>query len=132
LISAINVIVAFIFASPFLLFDISTVQFKLIIVALFFAENLEAILFRRYRLLSMLALNSHWKTDYPISRQLTHALLYSASFSTLLFWFWIPGDLLLLNLLCLQLPSVLATGTTFHGLLAGNMVDVKPTNKRVN
>ena len=86
------------------------------------------MVFRRYRLLGMLALNSHWKTDYPIPSQLIHALLYSASFSTLLFWVWFPGDLLLLNLLCLQLPSVLATGTTLHGLLAGNMVDVKLTN----
>ena len=127
--STCNAFVALAIACPFLLFDISLLQFKLIVVAAFLAENLEALLFRDYRLPGMLLLNTHWKTDYPLAGQLTHALLYSASFSTLLFWVWFPGDLLLINLLCLQLPCVLATGTTLHGLLAGNMVDVKHTQE---
>jgi hypothetical protein len=130
LISAVNAAVALLFATPFLLIDLTRPQIKWILVALFFAENVEAMIFHAYRLPGMYLLGSRWKTSYPISRQLLHAVLYSASFSTLLFWVWFPGDLLLLNLLCLQLPSVLATGTTLHGFLAGNMVDIKRVSGR--
>jgi len=125
IISAINILVAVFFAVPFLLLDLTTLQFKITLVVVFFLENLLAITLHHYRLPGMWLLGTHWKTSYPIAKQLIHAVLYSASFSTLLFWVWFPGDLLLLNLLCLQLPCVLATGTTFHGLIAGNMVDVK-------
>jgi hypothetical protein len=130
LISAVNAVVPLLLAAPFLLTGLTLQQIKWILVALFFAENIEAMVFHAYRLPGMYLLGSRWKKSYPISRQLIHATLYSASFSTLLFWVWFPGDLLLLNLLCLQLPCVLATGTTLHGFLAGNMVDIKPTSGR--
>ena len=128
--STINTVVALLFAAPFLLFELSAVQLKLILVAAFLAENLEAMLFHRYRLPGMWVIGSRWQTTYPVTKQLVHAVLYSASFSTLVFWIWFPGDLLLFNLLCLQLPCVLMTGTTLHGLLAGNMVDIKPEATR--
>ena len=124
--SAINVLVALLLAAPCLLLNLSALQLKLVLVAVFFAENLESMLLHGYRLPGMWVLGSHWKMTYPMARQLMHAVFYSASFSTLLFWVWFPGDLLLINLLCLQLPCVLLTGTTLHGWLAGNMVDVKP------
>jgi hypothetical protein len=130
LISVVNSAVALLLAAPLLLIDLTAPQIKGILVALFFAENIEAVIFHAYRLPGMRVLGSRWKRSYPLSRQLIHSVLYSASFSTLLFWVWFPGDLLLLNLLCLQLPCVLVTGTTLHGFLAGNMVDIKPVHGR--
>lgn len=126
--SVINTIVALIVSAPVLLFDLSVLQLKLILIIVFFLENLEAILFHKYRLPGMWAMGTYWKEPYSISQKLIHAVLYSASFSTLVFWVWVPGDLLLFNLLCVQLPCVLITGTTLHGLLAGNMIDVKPVD----
>jgi len=123
--SAINALVALALSVPALFLSLSLVQLKLIIVTVFFLENLEAILFHNYQLPGMRILGTRWKARYSTSQQLVHAILYSASFSSLLFWVWYPGDLLLFNLLCLQLPCVLMTGTTLHGLLAGKMVDVK-------
>ena len=73
----------------------------------------------------MMILNIHWKEKYPLKNQLIHSVLYTASFSTLLFWVWFPLDLFLINMLLLQLPTILLTGTTFHGYLSGNMVTVK-------
>jgi len=123
--STINAVVALVFSLPVFFFSLSVVQLKLAVVAVFFLENLEAILFHSYRLPGMRVLGTRWKAPYSTIQQLVHALLYSLSFASLLFWVWFPGDLLIINLLCLQLPCVLTTGTTLHGLLAGKMVDVK-------
>lgn len=125
--SAINIFVIAIASIPFVLVEgLSSISLKLIIIALFLLENLIAILFSDYRLPGMFLQNTIWQQRYSTINQLTHAILYTASFATALFWFWVPGDLLLLNLLLLQLPCILATETTVHGLLAGNMVDIKP------
>jgi len=126
--STVNAAVAVALAAPLLLLELSTMQLKLIVAGMFLLENLEAILFHAYRLPGMRLQGSHWKEPYPRHRQLIHAVLYTLSFSTLLFWMVFPGDLLLFNLLCLQLPCVLLTGSTLHGWLAGNMVDIKPVN----
>jgi hypothetical protein len=124
-VSLINAAVALVFLLPFLAGSFDRLELKLIFVGLFFTENLVAIVFHQYRLPGMWLLQTHWKKRYPLSQQLLHALLYTVSFSTLVFWVWLPGDLLLLNLLVLQLPCILLTGTTLHGWLAGNMVDEK-------
>ena len=123
--SAINIAVAFVFLIPFFWGNISSFELKLIFISLFFSENLVSIIFHNYRLPGMFIQQSHWKKRYSKTKQLIHAILYTASFSTLLFWLWFPGDLFLLNLLLLQLPCVLLTKTTVHGLVAGKMVDMK-------
>jgi hypothetical protein len=125
--SLVNVVVACVVWTPFLLFDgLSALTLKLIIIGLFFLENVMAIIFLEYRLPGMLIQKTIWQCRYSTMNQLIHAVMYTASFATMLFWIWVPGDLLLFNLLLLQLPSVLLTKTTFHGLIAGNMVDLKP------
>ncbi|MDG6774386.1 hypothetical protein QCB45_08575 [Thiomicrorhabdus sp. ZW0627] len=123
--SLINTAVVFLFLLPFLWFDLSIQELKWVFIGLFLLENLLSILISDYRLPGMILQNTHWKQAYSKPQQLLHALLYTASFSTLLFWVWIPGDLLILNLLLLQLPCILMTGTTLHGWLSGGMVDVK-------
>jgi len=123
--SSINIAFAFILLLPFFFLGLSAFYMKLVFVGLFFLENLLAIVFNDYRLPGMLIQDTRWKRQYPQARQFMHAVLYTLSFSTLLFWMWFPGDLLLFNLLVLQVPCVLLTKTTLHGLLSGNMVDVK-------
>jgi hypothetical protein len=123
--SLINVCVAFLFLIPFCWAGFEGLELKLIFIGLFFLENLVPIIFFDYRLPGMLLQGTYWKMQYPKRNQLVHAILYTASFSTMLFWIWFPGDILLINLTLLQLPCVLFSGTTLHGLLAGNMVDIK-------
>ncbi|MDD5412636.1 MAG: hypothetical protein PHF31_14700 [Methylobacter sp.] len=125
--SLVNVVVVCVVSIPFFIFDsLSALTLKLIIIGLFFLENVIAIVFLEYRLPGMLIQKTIWQCSYSKTNQFIHAITYTASFATLLFWIWVPGDLLLFNLLLLQLPCVLLTKTTFHGLIAGNMVDVKP------
>ncbi len=57
--------------------------------------------------------------QHGVSSPLLYAALYTAGFATLLFWVVFPFDLLLINLLCLQLPCYLLTGTTAHAWLSG-------------
>lgn len=123
--SAINVAVALVFLVPFFWVDFSALELKWIFIGLFLLQNLVAISFFDYRLPGMVVQNTQWKHPYPLPNQLVHALLYSASFATLLFWVWFPGDLLLINLLLLQWPCIQLTGTTMHGWLSGGMKDVK-------
>ena len=66
-----------------------------------------------------------WKEEYPLLNQFIHAVLYTLSFSTLLFWIYFPFDLFLVNILLIQLPSILLTGSTLHGYLAGKMTTIK-------
>lgn len=54
-----------------------------------------------------------------------YTFLYSLSFSTIVIWIFYPFDLLLFNLLFIQLPTVLLTGTTLHGYLSGRMSEYR-------
>jgi hypothetical protein len=123
--SLINISLAFVFLIPFIIAGFEVIQLKLILTGLFFIENLISLIFNDYRLPGMVLQKTYWLKQYSKSRQLIHSVLYTASFSTILFWIWIPGDLLVMNLLLLQLPCVMATKMTLHGLLAGYMMDVK-------
>ena len=73
----------------------------------------------RDRDLGMRAVGSRWMGEYSVRRHLIYVFLYTISFSTVLFYIWAPFDLLMINLVCVQLPAVLVTGTTFHGYLTG-------------
>lgn len=75
--------------------------------------------------LGMILIDSYWKEEYPIYRHIIFTMLYVLSFASLLYWVLFPFDLLLINLLLLQLPTILIKKTTLHGYLAGNMVTVR-------
>ena len=124
--SLINAVPACLLLLPWLWLGLARWQYQLLLVGLFLAENLLSLALADYRLPGMVLQGSRWQRDYPLRQRLLHALLYTASFASAVYWLWFPGDLLLLNLLLLQLPSVLLTGTTLHGWLSGHMVDVKP------
>lgn len=123
--SAINVAAVFIIFLPFLIFLDTSLFKKIIFIVLFLLYKLVIIFFNGNRSLGMIITKTYWKREYPLKNQLLHALLYTLSLSTLLFWIFFPFDLFLANMLLIQLPSIILTGTTFHRYISGNMVTVK-------
>ena len=77
------------------------------------------------RSLGMRILNIKWAKQYSVKSHIIFAILYSVSFATAVVWVVFPFDLLLINLLCVQLPMVLKTGYTLHGYLSGKMYGVR-------
>ena len=80
-------------------------------VALFFIYN---VLFRK-RCVGMYLVRTY--QERPAS--VRFAALYSISYSSLLFYVYVPGDLLCINGLVFQLPCLALVGNTAHGYLAG-------------
>lgn len=122
--SLINISAVAMIASPLFLLNWSFASLKIILMILFFSYNLLFLIFFKNRDLGMMVVKTYWKDEYPLLNKLIYIVLYTASFSTLIFWIWFPFDLLLINLLLIQLPCILLTGTTLHGYLAGKMVTV--------
>lgn len=123
--SAINAALVFIIFSPFLFSDLNSTFKKLIFISLFLLYKFIIVIFNNNRSVGMIITKTYWKEKYPLKNQIFHAILYTVSFSTLLFWVYFPFDLFLINMLLLQLPTIILKGTTFHGYLAGNMLTVK-------
>lgn len=123
--SIINVLIAFILSSPFLLIDKFGNIWKIAFVLSFYFYNLFFLLFNKNRCLGMILMKTFWKEEYSFWKKFIYINLYTLSFSTIIFWIFFPFDLLIFNLLFLQLPIVLWKKTTLHGFLSGNMVTVK-------
>jgi hypothetical protein len=120
-VSIINTIFVATLSLPFyFIFSFST-TYKLILVIIFFLYNLSFVFLTKNRCLGMIILGIKWKKEYPIKQQIIYTFLYSLSFSTIVIWIFFPFDLLLFNLLFIQLPAVLLTGTTLHGYISGKM-----------
>jgi len=124
-VSIINVFFVLLLSVPFYIHYGFNVQYKVILVVIFLFYNLVFILTTRNRCLGMIILNIHWKENYPLKNQIIYAFLYTLSFSTAVIWIFFPFDLLLVNLLLIQLPFVLKTGTTAHGYFSGKMSGYK-------
>ncbi len=73
--------------------------------------------------------NLYWRKHYTFRQHIKFNIFYTLSFSTIMLYVWFPLDLLILNLLLIQLPMSLITGTTLHGYLSG-METVKIVPKR--
>lgn len=63
---------------------------------------------------------TYWKNKVNFKKELIYIILYTLSFSTLFVKVYFPFDVFLFNILFLQLPSVIITGTTLHDYLSGN------------
>ena len=122
--SIINVSIVFLLASPFLFMKLPLAKKRLILIGLFLLYNLFFLIFFDSRDIGMMIVKTYWKDSYPIINQLIYAILYTGSFATLVCWIRYPFDLFIFNMLCLQLPCILLTGTTLHGHLSGNMVTI--------
>ena len=130
--SIINVIVVFVFYTPVIFLNLSILQKKIIFILLFLLYNIAVIFLSKNRCIGMILTNAFWKEDYPIKNQMIYAVLYTLSFVTMLFWIAFPGDLLLANILLVQLPFVIRTGTTFHGHFSGHMTTITNTESKIN
>lgn len=124
-VSIINVFFVLLLSSPFYYYYGFVTGYKVILVMLFFIYNLSFIFLTKNRSLGMMILNIFWKDEYSLKNQIIYVFLYTLSFSTAVIWILFPFDLLLVNLLLIQLPMVLLTGTTLHGYLSGKMSGFK-------
>lgn len=123
--SSINILFTLILCSPFWIWDTQFNQLKLISLFIFLIYSLGVIFLPKNRCLWMILLGTYWKKKYSLNQHFLYAILYSLSFSSLFFWIIFPFDLLLFNILFFQIPSIILTGTTFHGYLSWNMITVK-------
>lgn len=120
-VSIINVFFVLLLSIPGYLIWGFGLEYKIMLVVVFLVYNLTFIFTTKNRCLGMIILNIYWKEEYPLKNQITYAFLYTLSFSTAVIWIFFPFDLLLVNLLLIQLPFVLKTGTTAHGYFSGRM-----------
>ena len=104
-----------------------TISRKTIFISIMFLYNLCIAVFNKNRCIGMIIMNTYWEKEYSLTNRILYALLYTLSFSTLLFYIYFPYDLLLFNLLLIQLPFILTKHTTAHGYLSGNMKTIKKT-----
>lgn len=102
-----------------------TTKYKISLILIFLIYNLFFALFNKGETLGAKILKIKWVKEYPLRNHILFSFLYTLSFSTIVIWIWFPFDLLLLNLLLIQLPSVLITGYTLHGYLSGKMKGYK-------
>ncbi len=121
--SVVNVLVTFIFTLPFLFVYGITIEWKISWITIFFLYNL-FFEFIYGRCFGMILFNTHYEARKLPIEKVVYIMLYTASFSTILFYIWVPFDLLVFNLLILQLPCILLTGTTLHGFLSGGIKTV--------
>jgi len=124
-VSVINTFFVVLLSIPFYFLWGFTLKYKIVLVIIFLIYNLVFIFTTRNRCLGMIILGIYWKEEYPLKNQIIYAFLYTLSFSTVVIWIFFPFDLLLVNLLLIQLPFVLKTGTTAHGYFSGKMSGYK-------
>ena len=122
--SIINVVAVFLISQLFLPFTADLVGEKWTFIVVFFIYSIVFLFLDEGRDLGMIIFDTEWEKEYSTRNKIIYAILYTASFSTLLFSVWFPLDLFILNMIFLQLPAVVRTGTTLHGLIAGKMVTV--------
>lgn len=120
--SLLNAALALIISLPVFLYLGIGLWWKLATIAIFYIiqvlDTHERIGFRCF---GMRLIGTTWAGKYSRTQRNVYSVLYTLSFSTVFFHVYIPFDLLVFNLLLIQLPCVLITGTTLHGFLAGGM-----------
>jgi hypothetical protein len=68
---------------------------------------------------------TEWAAEYTNVQKVIFSIIYSISFSTLLFWVFVPFDLFIVNIIVIQWGCVILTGTTLSGFCAGKMRTVR-------
>lgn len=116
--SVINAGIALAISAPVYFFVHDAVWWKLSAIAAFYFVA-------RYLNVSMRAVGSRWEQEYTKTQLEVWLAAYTASFATLFFWVFFPFDLFVANVVLLQVPTILLTGTTFHGFLAGGVRSVR-------
>lgn len=127
--SLINAVLAFGIATPLLLIYGSGLAWRWSVVVIFALYEFAMVSLFKDRCLGMKIMDTYWEKDYSLWQHLRYNVLYTLSFATLLISLWVPFDLLFVNLIFVQLPMVLITGTTLHGYVGG-METVRIIKKR--
>ena len=122
--SAINVFFVLLMFLPFYIKLDDTLVKKVVFIGLFWIHNLIFLFLNNGRDLGMILLRTRYAQNYSKFQLFIYDILYTLSFSTLLFWIWFPFDLFLANMLLIQLPTIAFTKTTLHGYLAGKVTTV--------
>ena len=117
--SIINAIVALVITSFFLFLHGADLEWKCLAIAVFFVYELVWLFTEDKRDLGMMVVGSHWSTPPSHAKYIIYNILYTLSFATLFFYVIFPLDLLLFNLIIIQLPFIIFSGTTLHGYLSG-------------
>ncbi len=123
--SIINVFLIFLISLPIAFFYGFETVWKILIIFIFFLISILFMIFNKNRDLGMILMKTYWKKEYSIRQELVYNLLYTLSFSTLFVKIYLPFDLFIINILLIQLPTVLITRTTLHGYLSGKMTTIK-------
>ena len=117
-----NATVAIAISLPVLYFFDFEIEWKLSAIIIFYliqvADTHEHI---DFRCLGMRIFGTVWAEKYSRFQRNVYSILYTLSFSTLFFYVIFPLDIFLFNIFVLQLPTILISGTTLHGLLAGGL-----------
>jgi hypothetical protein len=120
--SVLNASSALLLSLPILYFFGTSVVWKLSTILIFYIlQVIDTHEHKEFRCFGMRIFGTHWEKEYSRLQRNTYAILYTCSFATLFFSVLFPFDLFLVNILMLQLPTILITGTTLHGILSGNM-----------
>lgn len=123
--SIINIFVVGLFLIPLIFIQAPTVDKKFIAIGIFFLYVLVFLIANHNRDLGMIVVGTIWEKNYPWYQHFVYNIFYTLSFATIFFWIKYPFDLLAINLLVLQLPAIIFTGTTFHGFISGKMTTIK-------
>lgn len=123
LISIINIVITFILSLPFLIYYGISIEWKILWIMIFLVYNI-VVETAFGRCIGMMVLKARYEFQKSFWQTTLYVTLYTASFSTLLFYVRFPFDLLFINLL-VQLLFILSTGTTLHGYLSGGVKTIK-------
>ena len=117
--SILNAIIAFGLSTPFLILFGPTLFWRISVIIIFGLYESYVFTFQKDRCFGMKIMDTYWRKHYTYRQHFLYNIFYVLSFATVLIYIWFPFDLLIFNLLCIQLPMVLITGTTLHGYLSG-------------
>lgn len=125
--SLLNTLLILTVSSPLLYLFGPNLEWKFSCIAAFYIlQVLDTHERLSFRCFGMRVFGTVWARKYGRLQRNFYSILYTLSFSTLFFFVFFPFDLFLVNMLCLQLPAILITGTTLHGCLAGGMRTAVP------
>ncbi|MFM2414914.1 MAG: hypothetical protein RI911_607 [Candidatus Parcubacteria bacterium] len=127
--SGINAVFAFGLATPFLMLWGPTLAWKWSVIGLFALYEIFVFFVFKDRCFGMHVMGTYYMRRFKKREHVLYNILYTLSFSTCLVHIFFPFDLLLFNILFVQLPFVLITGTTLHGYIS-NIETVKLVRKK--
>lgn len=122
--SILNFLIVALISLPFILIAESLIIKKFIVIGIFLLYCLLISFFNKGIYPYMTISGEKWKENYPLKNHVIHSVLYTLSFSTLLFSIFFPFDIFIFNMLLLQLPMLIFKKMTLHAYLAGKMIIV--------